>query len=112
MIWMGYLELAGGGYPYHMDPVLWFQTYIDDNNNPPDPTSGRIVATTESALVSAGFSVVDTPRPDGDPYHVSIGGAQPGVIIRQGDPSWPGNRTERRERVSTLKALFTVQVWP
>jgi RHS repeat-associated protein len=107
--WDGLSGTRGGAVPYHIDPVAWFTASFRRN---PNPGSDRIVATTEQDLTGAGYSVVNTPRLDVDPWHVSIGGTVPGIIEREGRPSWPGNKPERKAIANLLASLFTMQVWP
>jgi hypothetical protein len=97
----------GGLPPYHLNPAPWFQTTF---GRPPGPDD-RVVATTEKALVTAGFSVMNTPQ-SSDPHHVSIGGLTPGIVIREGQPSWPGGKSERQQIETILQSLFRLQIWP
>jgi hypothetical protein len=98
----------GGNPPYWTDPAMWFQTVF---RRSPDPSTDRIVAASRSALVIAGFSVEDTPKPF-DPWHVSIGGQTPGITTRKNRPSWPGTKPERSKISTDLESVFTEQVWP
>jgi RHS repeat-associated protein len=98
----------GGTPPYHQDPVAWFQIAM---RRRPDPLSDRVMATTEQTLIVSGFSVENTFDTN-DRWHVSIGGASPGIVIRKGRPSWPGTKSERREIENRLASLFTIPVWP
>ena len=97
----------GGVEPYHLDPVSWFLIAF---KRPPG-SNDRVVASTEEILITAGYSVISS-RTDYDPWHVSIGGITPGVVIRGGQPSWPGDKPQREQIANTLQGLFVIQIWP
>ena len=106
--WDGLSGTRGGTEPYWVDPEIWFGTSF---SRIPEPATDRVMAANEIELINAGFSVENTPREE-DSWHVSIGGTNPGIVDRNGQPSWPGNRTTRREYESSLESLFNTQVWP
>ena len=97
----------GGAVPYHTNPLTWFSANFGRSPGSEDQIRGS----KREVLLAGGFSVIPSPN-ETDPFHVSIGGVTPGIVLRNNRPSWPGNKIERKEIETRLAALFAISVWP